>query len=587
MKRCPQCLREYDNTMMFCLDDGAELLYGPRNADTPVRLSSDEPQTAIFHSTSAPGDAPTRAQINTTDQTAILRTGAEAEPQESNKELTEKQSFSARRGAKPLIAAVAAVVFLVGGFIGYRYFSASSSNQINSIAVMPFVNESRNEDVEYLSDGMTETLIKSLSNLKEMDVRPRAAVFRYKGKDTDLITIGKELNVQAILNGRVTQRGEQLLLSLELVDVARNRVIWTEQYQRRQTEIVLLQTEIAKDVSAKLSPQISGAEEANVTKQATADAAAYQAYLRGRYFWNKRTGDNINKAIEQYRAAIDRDPNYAMAYVGLAEAYSILADYASDAPADSLKRAEEFAKRALAIDPQMAEPHATLGNLYYYNWQWAESEAAYKRAMELNPNYATAYHWYSVLLLALGRSDEAANMLMRAQELDPLSLIINQNVAQIYRLKGDHQAVVELSRKINELDPNFPGGYFVVAWSYLKLGRNDDAIAAFQKSADLNSRHSTSLSELGAAYAMAGRTKEARELITELEGRYVRKEAYGEHVGTIYAALGEKDKAFEWIEKDVTARIGALTEFRWVPRSEPLRDDPRFKDLLKQMGLPE
>ncbi|MBX3292034.1 MAG: tetratricopeptide repeat protein [Acidobacteria bacterium] len=580
MKRCPECRRDYyDDTLLYCLDDGNALLEGPASG----RAVGDEPATAILSVPPAVTGGLTQPTDETDVKTAIFQPPTTVGGSDS----PEKRSFSARRAAKPLIAAAVAVVVLVGGFFGYRYFNSADGGQINSIAVMPFVNESKNEDVEYLSDGMTETLIKSLSNLKEMDVRPRSAVFRYKGKDTDLITIGKELKVQAILNGRVAQRGEQLLLSLELVDVAKNRVIWTEQYQRRQAELVLLQTEIAKDVSAKLSPRISGAEEENVTKQATADPAAYQAYLRGRYFWNKRTGDNINKAIEQYRAAVDRDPNYAMAYVGLAEAYSILADYASNAPADSLKRAEEFAKRALAIDRQMAEPHATLGNLYYNKWQWAESEAAYKRAIELNPNYATGYHWYSVLLLALGRPDEAANMIMRAQELDPLSLIINQNVAQIYRLKGDHEAVIELSRKINELDPNFPGGYFVVAWSYLKLGRNDEAIAAFQRSAELNGRLSNSISELGAAYAIAGRTKEARELITELEGRYARREAYGEHVGTIYAALGEKDKAFEWIEKDVAARIGALTEFRWVPRSEPLRDDPRFKDLLKRMGLPE
>ena len=215
MKRCPECGREYDNTMMFCLDDGAELLYGPARSEPGAIATgflSDEPQTAILHSTAAPGEAPTRAQINTTDQTAILRTGAEAEPRESSGGVSEKHSFSANRAAKPLAALVVAVLVLVGGFFGYRYFSPTK--QIESIAVMPFVNESGNADVEYLSDGMTETLIGSLSKLPNLNVKPSSSVFRYKGKKTDALTIGRELNVHAVLNGRIVQRGDELTLSL-------------------------------------------------------------------------------------------------------------------------------------------------------------------------------------------------------------------------------------------------------------------------------------------------------------------------------------------------------------------------------------
>src|SRR5258708_13893277 len=238
---------------------------------------------------------------------------------------------------------------------------------------MPFVNESGNADVEYLSDGMTETLIKSLSNLSSLDVKPRSSVFRYKGKDTDLQTIAKELNVQAILNGRVAQRGEQLTLSLELVDVQKNSVIWTEQYQRKQSDLVSLQSEIAVDVSTKLMAKLSGADETKVTKAATADPGAYQAYLKGRYYWNRRTTLNINKAMEQFKFATDRDPNYALPFVGLADCYFVSNEYTGTPTSETLPKAKAFAERALAIDPQLAEPHATLGSVNDYSWQWAES----------------------------------------------------------------------------------------------------------------------------------------------------------------------------------------------------------------------
>lgn len=584
----------YDDSLLYCLDDGSALLEGPASSRSDRAAAAgdqfdDGPQTAILSepllgapdgasasavAKSADGqfsDAETRAQVFTTDQTAVLPSGITLIPQTFNKRL--------------LLVPVALAVIVLGGFFGYRYFT--KTNQIESIAVMPFANDSGNADVEYLSDGMTETLIKSLSNIPDMDVKPRSAVFRYKGKDTDIPTIGKELNVQSVLSGRVIQRGDQLSLSLELVDVQRNRVIWTEQYQRRQSDLVSLQSEIAKDVSAKLSPRLSGADETKVSKQATADPAAYQAYLRGRFLWNRRTGENLDKAVEEFQAAIDRDPNYALAYAGMADVYSIYRDYSTNSPEDSMSRAETYAKRAISIDPQLAEPHGTLGNVYYNKLLWAESESEYKRAIELNPNYPTAYHWYAVLLFGLGRNGEGEAAIMRAHQLDPISNIISQNVAQAYRMKGDYAASIETCQRIIDLDPNFPGCHFAIAWSYLKTGRTNEAIAEWQKAAELNSRYSTTLAELGVAFAASGRTSDAMGLLKELEERYAQKDAYGSDIATVYAALGEKDKVFEWLEKDVSARNPRIAEFRWSPASEPVRDDPRFKEILKRMGLPQ
>lgn len=486
-------------------------------------------------------------------------------------------------------AIVALAIFLVA-VIGAGYWFLANrgpATQIESIAVMPFVNESGNSDIEYLSDGMTETLIKSLSQLPNLNVKPRSSVFRYKGKDTDFQTIARELNVQAILNGRVVQRGEQLTLSLELIDVRHDKVIWTEQYQRKQAELVSLQSEIARDVSIKLKSKLSGADEAKVTGTSTADPEAYQAYLKGRYYWNRRTTENIKKAIEQFKAATDRDPNYALAYVGLADCYAVLGEYAGTPTAETAPQAKAYAERAIALDDRLAEPHATLGIVHDQLWQWAEAEREYKRAIELNPNYATAYHWYSIYLKGKGRNDEAAVAIKKAREIDPLSNVIGVNMTRLYQLQNNHDAAIENTLKMIELDPGFSASYEFLGLSYLKLGRNAEALASLEKGVETSNRASVALCNLGYGYGITGKRAEAAAIIKELEEKYARKEANGRYIAGVYAGLGEKDKAFEWLEKDFQARNGELINIRWAIPYESLRDDPRFKDLLKRMGLPE
>ena len=571
MKRCPECGREYDNTMMFCLDDGVELLYGPASSEALLN-APDEPATAILHETAPPGEAATRAQIHTTEQTAVLQSGIT--------EVPKTKGFDKRL----IFAPLALAVIVLGGFFGYRY--VTQAKQINSIAVMPFVNESGNADVEYLADGMTETLIKSLSELPNLNVKPRSSVFRYKGKDTDMKTIGKELNVDAILNGRVVQRGGQLTLSLELIDVQNDKVLWTESYQRKQSDLVSLQSEIAKDVSTKLKLKLSGADEAKVTKTSTADPEAYQAYLKGRYYWNRRTADTLKKAIEQFKAATDRDANYALAYVGLAECYVVLNEYSGTPMSETVPQAKAYAERAIAIDGQLAEPHATLGAVNEYLWNWMEAEREYKRAVELNPNYATAFHWYGNFLRDTGRFDEAALMIRRAHELDPLSSIISNNIASSYQTLNDHNASIESSLKLIELDPNFSAAYESLGLSYIKLGRNAEGISALEKAVELSDRAGPKLADLGYGYAVTGKRKEAIAIVKELEEKYAKKEANAQNIAAAYAGLGDKDKAFEWLETAFRTK-GDLTYIKWAIAYESLRDDPRFKDLLKRMGLPE
>ncbi len=569
---------------MFCLDDGAELLYGPALSEPPALAGGqfDEPQTAILHSTIA-GDAPTRAQIHTTEQTAVFPRGAEAEPRESLGGLSERQSLSAHRAAKPLLITLGIAVIVLGGFFGYRYFT--QAKQIDSIAVMPFVNESKNEEVEYLSDGMTETLIKSLSNLPNLAVKSRSTVFYYKGKETSPQKIGEELKVQAVLLGRVSQRGNELRLNLELVNTQTQDVIWTEEYNRKQSDLVSLQSEIAKDVSSKLTAKLSGADEAKVTKTSTVDAEAYQAYLKGRYYWNKRTAEDLKKAIEQFDLAVQKDPNYALAYVGLADSYGIAGNFPGSSINETIPRARSYATKALEIDDSLGEAYATLGLVNALSWNWAEAEKAYQRSIELNPNYATARQWYSRLLNTIGRKDEALAEIKRANEIDPLSMVIISNVAGFYRERGDYRSAIEQNNKIIEIAQNYIAVQVTFAEIYLDQKRSAEALAAAEKARDVPV---VGIGVLGRAYAQLGRRDEALAVVKQLEEGFANgNNGAATNIAFVYVVLGDKEKTFEWLEKAFQARETDLPRFRLGPTFDPIRDDPRYKDLIKQMGLPE
>jgi len=490
-----------------------------------------------------------------------------------------------RRHSKAWLAAAALLVVGLGGFLAYSYFS--QPDKIGSIAVMPFVNESGNADVEYLSDGMTETLIRSLSQLPNLAVKSRSTVFYYKGKDTSPKKLGEDLGVQAVLIGRVGGRGEDLKLSLELVNTQTQDVIWAEEYNRKRSDLVGLQSDIAKDVSAKLKLKLSGSDEAIVAKTATADSEAYQAYLKGRYYWNRRTADNLRLAIEQFTIASEKDPNYALAYAGLADCYAVLPEYTGTPTGDSLPRAKAFAERAIALDDRAVEPYTTLAFIHRSAWEWKEAEVGFKRAIEVNPNYATSYHWYSLLLRNLGRFDETAAMVKRAQELDPLSSIIGVNVSDSQQMLNDHYASIETARKTIELDPTFSAAYENLGASLLEIGRADEGIANLEKAVELSKRSSVRLRGLGYGYAVMGRRSEALAIAKELEQRFDKKESNGQYIAAVYAGLGDKDKAFAWLEKDFVARNGSLGDIVWRIHFKSLRNDPRYKDLLKRMGLPE
>ncbi|MFL6276525.1 MAG: protein kinase domain-containing protein [Blastocatellia bacterium] len=487
------------------------------------------------------------------------------------------------------LAAVVALLVMVGAAVAAGlYFSARSRGAaIESIAVLPFENRSKDADTDYLSDGLAESLIYRLSQLPNLKVSPTSSVFRYKGKETDAQKIGNELGVNAVMTGRILQRGENLTISVELIDVRNNKLLWGEQYERKTSELLATQRDIAAEIAHKLQLKLSGDVEQRLEKSYTSSNEAYQLYLKGRFYWNKRDEENLRKAIEQFKAAADRDPNYALAFVGLADCYVVLPLYSSASSNEVLPQARAYAERALAIDDSLGEAHTSLGYVDRYLWNWAEAEKELKRGIELNPNYATAHKFYGNLLGDLGRIDEQVAEYKRAQELEPLSLIISINLAEVYLQAGDLKAAVGQCQRALDLDPNWYYARLQLSLGYLKQGRNAEAVAEAEKSVELSKRQSAPLGVLGYIYAQAGKRAEAMAVAEELKERYARRQANGYDLARVYVGLGDKDQAFTWLEKDYQSHAAALPSYLTFPPLDALRDDPRFKEMLKRMNLPE
>ena len=593
MKRCPECRRDYyDDTLLYCLDDGNALLEGPATRDEPATAILSEPGAASAVSSAEPvatgfpaSESPTRAQINTTDQTAILPRGAEAEPQKNLGDSSERHSLSAHRAAKPLAALIVAVLVLVGGFFGYRYFAPANSKQIESIAVMPFVNESGDADVEYLSDGMTETLIGSLSQLPNLSVKARSSVFRYKGKETDTKTIGKELGVQAILNGRVNQRGDQLILSLELVDVSTENAIWSQQYNRKQTDLIALQSEVARDVSSKLKTKLSGADEKKLAKTYTANPEAYLLYLKGRYHTSRYTKEGLDKGREYFNQAIATDPQFALAYAGVAENYIAASDWFMSSK-EALPKAGAAAKKALELDDQVAEAHTSLATVkWWFDWDWAGAEAEFKRAIQLNPNDAKTLEFYGWYLIVIGRIEDGIEQSRHAQTQDPLSVETNTLFGQSLYFARRYDQAIEQLRATVDMDQNYWLAHSFLGRAYEQEGKFDDAIVEFQRALQIEKNVAENSAMLAHAYALSGKNGEAERILQQLRSSATYVPPY--NIAIVYAGLGDKDQAFASLERAYADRSFYMTWLKCDPQLDSLRSDPRFADLIRRVGFPE
>ncbi len=549
MKRCPQCNRlESDDALSFCRVDGTPLVGDSANVDPAAG-------TMMLGSGSVAGEAETsRLTDANTNVSNVRQTG----PRTILPDRPEAERTQALRKPK------SRWVIMV------------------SVFAIPFFNASGNADVEYLSDGMTETLISSLSQLQNLNVKPRSSVFRYKGKEIDPQRIAKDLNVQAILNGRVTQRGEGLSLFVELIDVALDKVVWSQQYNRKQTDLVTLQTDVARDVSSRLKSKLSGADEAKVTKTYTNNPDAYQLYLKGKYYQSKYNEDSYQKAIAYYKQAIEIDPNYALAYLGIAGAYNTASDWYL-APNEAMPKAKAADLKALELDNTLAEAHYLLGIIaFWYEWDWATTEREMRQAFELDP----LYPMYGVYLSAMGRHEEAIRAEEMTQRSFPLDLQKNMDLDGVYLYAGRLDQSIEHARKTLELDQNYWGAYQDLGLAYERKKQFPEAIAALEKARSLDSNPSVS-GYLGFVYAAAGKKAEAQRVLNELKALSKQRHVPPYSIAIIYAGLNDKDEAFEWLNKAYDDRSFFIALLKVETTLDNLRPDPRFKELLKRANLPE
>jgi TolB-like protein/class 3 adenylate cyclase/Flp pilus assembly protein TadD len=464
--------------------------------------------------------------------------------------------------------------------------SGSISGAIDSLAILPLTNASADPNMEYLSDGVTESIINSLSQLPQLRVMARSTVFRYKGKEIDPQEAGRELNVRAVMIGRVLQLGDTLVVNTELVNVADGTQIWGEQYRRKFSDIFELQEEISREISAKLRLKVTGEEQEKLTRRYTDNVDAYQLYLKGRYFWSKRTREGLKKGSEYFKQAIDLDPSYALAYAGLADAYAFLGLHRVIPPKDILPKAKAAAIKALEIDDTLAEAHTALAYVKtIYDWEWTGAEEDFKRAIELNPRNAPTHSYYSNYLAAMGRFEESMAEIKRAQELDPLSPIINVMVGYMAFLKRDYDVTVEQCRKTSDIEPDFFWIYMGVGWAYEEQGMYEKAISEFQRAVELTGGLMGTLAGLGHALARAGRSEEALQIIEKLKDPSTHGHIVPYDLALVYAGFGDQEQSLAWLEKAVDARFGWLIWANVEPKWDFLRSHPLFKNLLRRIGL--
>jgi DNA-binding winged helix-turn-helix (wHTH) protein/TolB-like protein/Tfp pilus assembly protein PilF len=465
---------------------------------------------------------------------------------------------------------------------------AGRTHAIDSIAVLPLADASGDADTEYLSDGITESVISSLSRLPRLKVIAWSTVLQFKGREgVDVLEAGRRLHVRALLTGRLLRVKGRLVLSAELVDVADGTQVWGGHYSRPVSDIFGMQEEIAAEVSEQLRLALSGEEKSTLARRHTDSPEAYDLYLRGRYFWNKRNEKGARKAVKFFQRAVEVDPEYALAYAGLADAYHLLCGLGILAPREGHPKAKEAALTALAKDERLAEAHASLGIIgLRYDWDWPAAERELKRAIALNPSYALARHWYAIYLNARTHFDEAIEECQRALRLDPLSLIINTFLATHYFFARRYDEGIAQFHRTLELDPDFIYAHAALAECYYYSGNHAQAVTEMERASELAGWDtSNALSARGYIYAAVGRVAEARSLLEELERRAEREFVSAYEIARIYVHLGEMKTALRWLDAACDQRDGALLHILSGPELSPLRSHPGFKKLVRRVGI--
>ena len=459
--------------------------------------------------------------------------------------------------------------------------SRNSGAAIQSIAVLPFENQNQDPETEYLSDGVTESIINSLAQLPNVRVIARSSVFRYKGQKIDPLKAGQELGVQAVLTGRLVQRGDSLTISTELLDVRENKQLWGEQYNEKVADILSMQRAIAGQISNHLRLKLSGSDQNRVTRSYTQNADAYQLYLKGRFLWNKRTSESLEKSIEYFNQAIEKDPTYALAYAGLADSWYSRGWYRHVEPKHAYEKARAAANRALELDPRLAEGHAILAAIKtVYDWDWQGAEREFKLAIELNPSYATAHQRYSLFLPALGRFDEAIAEARKARDVDPLALPVNENLGDILYLARRYDEAIEQLRKTLELDPNYGVAHGTLAKVYEAQGKYEELLEARLKGSSPET-----VAELRKVFAASGIKGVWRNRLNVLLERSKTAYVSPADIALFYTRLNDRDQAFAWLEKAMAERSINFNYLVADPRFDNLRGDPRLAALLRRVGL--
>ncbi|MFQ5799358.1 MAG: tetratricopeptide repeat protein, partial [Bacteroidota bacterium] len=455
-----------------------------------------------------------------------------------------------------------------------------------SIAVLPFADMSPAKDQEYFCDGMADELINALAKLGGLHVAARTSAFQFKGKNVDVRTIGEKLNVSTVLEGSVRKAGNTLRITAQLINVADGYHLWSETYERQLEDVFAVQEEISRSIVNALKVKLVGGEDAPIVKRYTDDVEAYNLYLKGRYYWNKRTEEGLKKGLEYFQQAIERDPTYALAYAGMADSYIVLVDWSFLPPHEAHPKAKAAARKALEIENTLAEAHNSLAYVnYIYDWDWLEAEAEYKRALELNPDYATAHQWYAEYLTAMERFDEAIAEIKRAKELDPLSLIINAVHGWVLYYADQYDEAIEQCLKTLEMDPNFYPAQLYILWCYWQQGKQKEAIEQWKDVATLEGASSEQVAALGNAFTKTGMKGAWQWQLDRLKENSKRTYIPSVNFAIAYARLGENDKAFEWLEKAYEERSPTNVWLKIAPDWDSLRSDPRFAALLKKVGL--
>ena len=539
--------------------------------DTTVSPSLEE-------SSQRPGDAETRSVSAASTQPASMKS-----------EASSAEYIVSGIKRHKLAAVIAVVALIIGGVSLAAYLHARNTEvAIESIAVLPFENQNRDASVEWLSDGVTESIINNLAQLPNLRVSPRGTVFHYKGTQKDPLAVGKELGVRAVLSGRFLQTGDDVTISVELVDVRDNKQLWGDRFNHKVSDALMMQQEISQQISERLRLKLSGAEQQKMmAKGNTTNSEAYQLYLKGKFYWNKRTGETLKQAAELYRQAIEKDPNYALAYSGLAETYVLFSSYDVAPANDSMPQAKAAALRALEIDDSLAEAHTALG-FYLSNYEWDRdgSQKEYRRAIELKPDYATAHHWLGADLAYVKRFDDSLVELRRAEKLDPLSPIIGTNLGDtlVYARRYD-EAIAQYRRTLVR-DPEFGYAHQALGWAYGSKGMYPEAIAETRTAIELRNG-SSAKGYLGLWLAKSGKRDEALKLLSELKQEATRGYVQNYTFALIYIGLGDKEEALNWLEKQMFGRAETANSYAVFPELDDLPSEPRFKEMLKRMNLPD